>query len=357
HCVQQQLQHHGQSVARNEPLNHLPTYLAFDIQNESRNMPIETVQIVYVVAPSGTGKSFTGDYLAVAHGFEHVDGDWPFKHSHIPENAELSQGFLNCALSGGCKEEDRDTWVGYFEKIADMTVEAAKTHDRVVLSHATYDQSPRDVVVETLLKGGVKRDQITILQLTIDKDVLYGGLFERSTRQAEQQGKKLAEVCREGGAEFEGELTREKFIALSMAEEEKAEGDPFADEPAAIKVDVSSRGAAHLDGVDAAIGLARDGTLSYEEICAKVLPLDTKRDEESMACGGWEAMMTIFQEAMAQSKAILEAAEAKSKEKELEEEEAKSMKRRRSSLMQLQNELNSLRMSARNLEEVLEGEE
>jgi ABC-type nitrate/sulfonate/bicarbonate transport system ATPase subunit len=35
---------------------------------------IASAKIVYVVAASGCGKSFTGDYLGVMHGFHHVDG-------------------------------------------------------------------------------------------------------------------------------------------------------------------------------------------------------------------------------------------------------------------------------------------
>ena len=35
---------------------------------------IASAKIVYVVALSGCGKSFTGDYLGVMHGFKHVDG-------------------------------------------------------------------------------------------------------------------------------------------------------------------------------------------------------------------------------------------------------------------------------------------
>ncbi|KAL7552370.1 hypothetical protein ACHAWF_015605 [Thalassiosira exigua] len=135
----------------------------------------------------------------------------------------------------------------FFEKIANMTVEAAKTHDRVVLSHATFYQPCRDVVIETLLNGGVKREQITILQLTIDKAVLHGGLFERTKRQAEQQGKTVTESCREWGWKFDGELTKEMYIEIYGKMEEDG-GD------AAAFPDVSSRGVAHLDGVDAAIG-------------------------------------------------------------------------------------------------------
>ena len=35
---------------------------------------IASTKIVYVLAVSGCGKSFTGDYLGVMHGFHHVDG-------------------------------------------------------------------------------------------------------------------------------------------------------------------------------------------------------------------------------------------------------------------------------------------
>lgn len=94
--------------------------------------------------------------------------------------------------------------------------------------------------------------------------------------------------------------------------------------------------------------------MSYDDICAKVLPLDAKRDEEAFACGGMKAAGKIGEEVNAKLKAALEASELKAKEKELDSDEVKSMQRRRSSLMQLQDQLNSLRMSARNLEEVRE---
>eukprot|EP00578_Thalassiosira_sp_NH16_P032009 CAMPEP_0181078866 /NCGR_PEP_ID=MMETSP1071-20121207/1717_1 /TAXON_ID=35127 /ORGANISM="Thalassiosira sp., Strain NH16" /LENGTH=317 /DNA_ID=CAMNT_0023160215 /DNA_START=183 /DNA_END=1136 /DNA_ORIENTATION=+ len=316
-------------------------------------MTINTAQIVYVVAPSGTGKSFTGDYLAVVHGFEHVDGDWPLKHSNIPENAELSRNTMIPLLtSGGFKEDEKHLWGGYFEKIANMTVEAAQTHDRVVLSHATYDQLPRDVVIETLLNSGIKKEQITVIQLTIDKAVLTAGIYERFKRQAGQIGMTFTEAfgpIADPRMEWEGEITKETYVNFYVSV-----ADPFgcfADDPAAIKVDVSSRGVAHFDGIDTALGLTRDNSLSYEEICKKVLPLDAKRDEEAIACGGFKVMCEIATEA----EAISKACELESKEKEQDEAELAKMKRRRSSLKDLKDQMDKLRMmSTRNLEEVLE---
>ena len=97
------------------------------------------------------------------------------------------------AIKIGCP-----SWRGtlYFEEIGKQTVDAAKEHDKVVLSHATYKQEPRDVVIETIVKGGVPREHITIIELTIDKAVKFRYLYHRTKRQVELQGGiTLEEVC------------------------------------------------------------------------------------------------------------------------------------------------------------------
>ena len=45
---------------------------------------IASAKIVYVVALSGCGKSFTGDYLGVMHGFKHVDGGKLLQYTLVP---------------------------------------------------------------------------------------------------------------------------------------------------------------------------------------------------------------------------------------------------------------------------------
>ena len=64
-----------------------------------------------------------------------------------PRYREMVKGFWT---PNGTK----DDWGPYFEEIARRTVDAAKDHDKVVLSHATYSQECRDVVIETIVKGG-----------------------------------------------------------------------------------------------------------------------------------------------------------------------------------------------------------
>lgn len=192
-------------------------------------------------------------------------------------------------------ESTRKMWTPFHAEIGRLTVEAARDHDKVVLSHATYNQVCRDVVIEALAEGGIKREQITIVQLDIDPKIKQRDLYFRIKAGVEVDGTTtIEEVCR--GVmrlEFEGEMTVDKFVELTMSNisEERC----FEDCPGAKKVDVSGRDVSHVDNVDAAIGRARDASLAYEEILEKVKPIDAKRDEEAIKSGA----SAIFAELMA----------------------------------------------------------
>ena len=69
----------------------------------------------------------------------------------------------------------------YFQEIAKQTVDAAKDNDRVVLSHATYSEVCRDIVIETIVAGGVPREHITLVELvrSNQKDTLKDTLFSK----------------------------------------------------------------------------------------------------------------------------------------------------------------------------------
>ena len=61
------------------------------------NAAAAAAEIVYMVAPSGTGKTFTGDYLALLQGYEHVDGDGPLKNKHLPQYSDIAaKWWKNC---------------------------------------------------------------------------------------------------------------------------------------------------------------------------------------------------------------------------------------------------------------------
>ena len=165
-----------------------------------------------------------------------------------------------------------------------------------VLTHATYKPEARDVVIETIVKGGVPKDHITIIELTIDKIIKLRGLYYRTKRQAEQNGITMEETMKDHW-EWEGdELTEEKYIKIMLAQEEKQQLIDFEPCPIAKKVDVSGRDITHCNNLDEALGLTRSDDWTYESICAKVLPLDKERDAEFIATGSMEEITKIWGE-------------------------------------------------------------
>jgi adenylylsulfate kinase-like enzyme len=44
---------------------------------------METAKVIWVSGPSGGGKTLTGDYLELLHGYKHVDGDQCFVSAGI----------------------------------------------------------------------------------------------------------------------------------------------------------------------------------------------------------------------------------------------------------------------------------
>mmetsp|Transcript_14946 Transcript_14946/g.24478 ORF Transcript_14946/g.24478 Transcript_14946/m.24478 type:complete len:344 (+) Transcript_14946:78-1109(+) len=286
-------------------------------ETTDKDAQIKSAQIVYVFGPPGTGKSFTGDYMHVMHGYHHVDGDIPFKNVAVkPEYYEMVEKWI---VKGDAAD--------HFSELARLTLEAAKEHDKVVLSHATYKNEYRDHFIKKLIEGGASEDNIIIVQLTIDPKVKARGLYHRTKRQVEQGGMSLEDLARTSWEwEFEGELTEEKFIELVIEAEEKDTENVFEDHPKAVMVDISGRDVTHFDNVDKVLGLTRSNELSYESICAKVKPIDEARDKITMANGFFDVIAEIFAKAGNESLAIEEEGE--------DEKKVEEMKKRRSSIVQ-----------------------
>eukprot|EP00984_Skeletonema_dohrnii_P008212 scaffold3014_cov111-Skeletonema_dohrnii-CCMP3373.AAC.10 len=279
------------------------------------NIKIKSAQIVYVFGPPGTGKSFTGDYMAVMHDYHHADGDIPLKQmTLVPAYKEMAE-----------KMFIKDDWAPYFSELARLTLDGAKDNKRVVLSHATDRNEKRDHVIKKLIEGGASEDNITIIQLTIDPKVKARGMYHRTARIAEQSGMTITDLCK-AFMEFEGEMTEEKFVDI-MVKGEAANGDGFEVHPKAIMVDISGRDVTHFDNVDKALGLTRSTELPYESICAKVKPIDEARDKKSMESGFMEAFGELMYKA--HGLAIEEEGE--------DEKKVEEMKKRRSSIVQCEH--------------------
>ena len=273
---------------------------------------IEDVKIIFVVAPSGCGKSFTGDYLSLLHDFHHVDGDFPIKHCHVVKYQQMVYNmFKDGVLNTIRKQEDGPTelWQPYLDEIVQLTLDAATaattTSDTIVLTFASYRQTYRNYVVTKLVKGGVLRKNITVLQLTINLDVKLEGLYHRSKRQIEESGMTIGDVMRLHGWEGEGEISCAEYIECKKKIDPIAGNDDiFQDLPQGYgkMVDVSGRDMTHLDGVDEALGIVgkrnKNKSLTFDEIREKVQALDVQRDKEWIAKGGQEIIDNYLKEIM-----------------------------------------------------------
>ena len=260
--------------------------------NDAEKERIANAEIVYVVAPSGCGKSFTGDALAYLHGYEHVDGDYPLKHAAISaRNKELGYGFLKSFQTClGNEEESDDVWTPFYEEIATLTLQAAKTSSKVVLSHASYRQAYRECVVNKLIEGGAKRENIKVLELRIDPDVKLTGLYYRTKDEVENAGMTMADTFKRKGWDGNGPFTVDEYkIFIKKKYPKNAGNDNMEEMPDGYGtiIDVSSRDMTCIDRVEKVLGLdAKDRNVeyqkfaSYDEFRNKIQEFDQARDRE-----------------------------------------------------------------------------
>jgi len=245
----------------------------------------KTKTIVFCVANSGTGKTFTGDYLEIVHGFTHVDGDAPAKKSgRIPEYKDMTDKLVECIFTKyHNKVAPDEVWQPYMKELATLTVEATKNSNKVVLTFACLRQEWRDYIMQILKDGVSEEDTVSMLYLTINEDVKLEGLYYRTKRQMEGAGMTLEDAMRLQGWDSDGDrdLSVEEYKTFSKNTPGQCGSFLCVGPPSYAKVvDVTGRDITALDGVDKALGLQRDPNLSYEEIVERVLAIDHKRDAE-----------------------------------------------------------------------------
>ena len=314
--------------------------------------------VTYVVAPSGTGKSFTGDALMHLHGFHHVDGDYPLKSCGSNERyRSMTETMLEASICYAPLGEDgpEELWQPYFTEIAHLALKAIQENPtkNVVLTNATSRQAYREKVVNTLMEdGGLDRNSINILELTIDPDVKLKGLYYRSKRQAEGAGMTLGDTMRGFGWEGEGDLTLDDWFAfckkspaLGSGGDKKMESMP---EGFGKIVDVSSRDIGHIEAVEKALGLSPNDRVrtvgAYEELRDEIKEFEAQRDVDMVSSGSRDIVMPMFEKFLAKKDVGADHsknAESSNKNDEdemidaadVDDEEKERMKKRRSSMV------------------------
>ena len=312
--------------------------------------------VTYVFAPSGTGKSFTGDALMHLHGFHHVDGDYPLKSCGSNERyRSMTQTMLEASLCYAPLGEDgpEELWTPYFTEIANLALKAVKENPtkNIVLTHVTARQAYREKVVNTLVEdGGLDRDSINILELTIDPDVKLKFMYYRTKKQAEDTGMTLGDQMRGLGWEGEGKMTLDDWMAFckSMSAFESAEWK-VERMPAGFGkiVDVSSRDIGHIEAVEKALGLSPNDRVrtvgSYEEIRDEIKKFDAQRDVDMVSSGSRDIVIPFFKKFQAKNVGADHSKNAESSDKneedemidaaDVDDEEKERMKKRRSSMV------------------------
>ena len=272
------------------------------------------------------------------HGFYHVDGDLPMRTmADQPEMKAVLKKLMTIDSIVKEKGEDRyslssegmkayeEYWQPFNQVQVESALQAAKTHEKVVITFAQEHQICRDYVMSKLKEGGATN--VTMLYLTIDQDTKLEGLYHRTLQQLKPFGVSLLDYLKWEGFDWthDRDPTKEEFKELILAPGKL--GNMMIMEPApsyAKVVDVSSRDEAAMDAIDAALGLHRASvcTESYDTIVTKVRAMDVQRDTDTPYCA---AMFPEIEKEIAEALALAKT-----------EEEKVQIKRRASSIVKFE---------------------
>lgn len=156
--------------------------------NKSSNL--NDVEVVYIVGSSGVGKSFSGDYLEIVHGYTHIDGDGPVKQKKRCRHFnKISSDFYTCVNEYWPKNEDgpEHLWQPYMCELVRQTLAAAtqdghSNNKKIVLTHATYRDKLRRYVFQKLQENGIVKHNMKKIKLLIDPDIQRTTIYKRNKK-------------------------------------------------------------------------------------------------------------------------------------------------------------------------------
>jgi len=243
---------------------------------------IESTKFVFMVAQSGVGKTFNGDYLQAIRGWKHIDGDIPVKESgtnseYMAAMGQLFGDYKNKMIQG---EEWVDTgaWKPYMKILARLTLEGARDSDTVVLTHPSYIRPQRAGLRQYLIDAGAT--DVSTVFLHCDFGVHMQAVWKRAVRQAEQAGVTVEEfqlklIGIPGIKDFDSFVGAQKAFMASYDEPDESE-QPYT------MVDITAKDVTVLDRMDEAFGIEKDtsrGDETYDEMVETIKAIDVKRDQ------------------------------------------------------------------------------
>ena len=88
--------------------------------------------VVCVIAYLGTGKTFTGDYLELHHGFVTVDGDEQLLNQHKAHNKRVSEGLMQTVVEYWLQDRSvpEEPWQPYLRVLCEKVAQQFEVAER-----------------------------------------------------------------------------------------------------------------------------------------------------------------------------------------------------------------------------------
>jgi len=250
--------------------------------DEDLKKKIESTKFVYMVAKSGVGKTFSGDYLEAIRGWKHIDGDTPLKQEEYNSeykdaSDQLRSWIKDFKAAQGEEWVDDGGWKAYMKILARLTLEGARDSDTVVLTHATSLCFIRAGLRQYLIDAGAK--DVSTVFLHCDFDAHMQAVWKRYNRLADQGGFTIEELFKTW--DVPGVVDFDSFVKLQKDWMSDYDEPDESEQPYKI-VDVTAKDATTLDKLDEAFGIEKNksrGDGTYDEMIQKIKAVDEKRDQ------------------------------------------------------------------------------
>jgi len=250
--------------------------------DEDFKKKIESTKFVYMVALSGIGKTFNGDYLQTIRGWKHIDGDGPVKQADGPNSKfkvayDQMIGDWNEKLVQGEEWVDTGAWKVYTKELARLMLEGARDSDTVVMTHATYLRQQRTGLRQYLIDAGAK--DVSTVFLHCGFDAHMQALWKRQNRMADQAGLTIEEMYKGWGVP--GIVDFDSFVKSQKIWYDNFDKPDESEQPYKM-VDVTAKDVTVWDSLDEAFGIEKNksrGDLTYDEMVQTIKAVDVRRDQ------------------------------------------------------------------------------
>jgi len=214
-------------------------------------------KIVWFFGPPTAGKSWSADFCAKYHGWNHIDGDEELMRMNPKTFTTVWKGcmiqFEKC-LEDKAYEPPRESYAPYLTDLVNKTKQAraANPDQTVAVAFALYRKCHRDFVRE------ITGEPVSFVQIEVTRDEVVARNMPRVEDFCKEAGVEPAEAwkmwqCHEQYGEYTGiECWTKMFLAIDFI---GSFGGITAGEPDSFIIDSGLKSAGTLPGLEKCLGL------------------------------------------------------------------------------------------------------